>query len=74
MTELLEKAIKTVRDWPAERQDEAAKLLFALGELGDPYAANADELAAIDEALEEVRRGERASTEDVEAAFARFKS
>jgi hypothetical protein len=74
MTKLMEKALDAVRAWPADRQDEAAKLLLALDRLGPgPYQASPEELAAIDEALEQVERGERASPADVEAAFARFR-
>jgi hypothetical protein len=74
MTKLMEKALNAVRAWPADRQDEAAKLLLALDRLGPgPYQASPEELAAIDEALEQVERGERASPAEVEAAFARFR-
>jgi hypothetical protein len=70
MTQLMEKALDAVRAWPADRQDEAAKLLLALDRLGPgPYQASPEELAAIDEALEQVERGERASQADVEAAL-----
>jgi hypothetical protein len=74
MTKLMEKALDAMRAWPADRQDEAAKLLLALDRLGPgPYQASPEELAAIDEALEQVERGERASPAEVEAAFARFR-
>ena len=74
MTKLLEKALDAVRAWPADRQDEAAKLLLALDRLGPgPYQASPEELAAVDDALEQVERGERASPAEVEAAFARFR-
>ena len=74
MTKLMEKALDAVRAWPADRQDEAAKLLLALDRLGPgPYQASPEQLAAIDEALEQVERGERASPAEVEAAFARFR-
>jgi hypothetical protein len=61
MTKLMEKALNAVRAWPADRQDEAAKLLLALDRLGPgPYQASQEELAAIDEALEQVdgRKGQ----------------
>ena len=75
MTKLLEKALDAVRARPADRQDEAAKLLLALDRLGPgPYQASPEELAAVDEALEQVERGERASPAEVEAAFARFRN
>jgi len=38
MTKLMEKALDAVRAWPADRQDEAAKLLLVLDRLGlGPY-------------------------------------
>jgi hypothetical protein len=74
MTTLLEKALERLRAWPQERQDEAAELLLALDRLGPgPYQPSAEELAAIDEALEQVERGEQASPAEVDAAFARFR-
>jgi hypothetical protein len=74
MTKLMEKTLDAVRAWPADRQDEAAKLLLALDRLGPGLCqASPEELAAIDEALEQVERGERASPAEVEAAFARFR-
>lgn len=74
MTKLMEKALEAVRDWPQDRQDEAAALLLALDRLGTtPYRASADELGAIDEALQQVARGERATAAEVEDAFARFR-
>ncbi|MCJ7528504.1 MAG: hypothetical protein MUO37_10445 [Methyloceanibacter sp.] len=70
----MEKALEAVRDWPKDRQDEAAALLLALDRLGTtPYRATADELRAIDEALQQVARGERATPAQVEDAFARFR-
>jgi hypothetical protein len=74
MTTLLNKAIDTVRGWPADRQDEAAELLLALDRLGQgPYTASDDELAAVDEALAQIANGDRASAERVECAFRRFR-
>jgi hypothetical protein len=70
----MEKALEAVRGWPQGLQDEAAKLLLALDELGPaPYAASEEELRAIDEALEQVERGEHATAAEVEAAYARFR-
>ena len=73
MTKLMEEALDAVRAWPADRQDEAAKLLLALDRLGPGPTKPPRELAAVDEALEQVERGERASPAEVEAAFARFR-
>jgi hypothetical protein len=74
MTDLMEKAIAAMRQWGAERQDEAATLLLALDRLGpDAYRASPEELAAIDAALADAARGDFASEADVEAAFTRFR-
>jgi hypothetical protein len=73
MTNLLEKALAVVNRWPASRQDEAAEWLLALDRLGATYVANADELAAVDEALAQAQRREFATDAQVEAAFARFR-
>ena len=48
-------------------------MLLALDKLGTTYTAGADELAAVDEALAQVERGEFASDAEVEAAFQRFR-
>jgi hypothetical protein len=74
MTKLMEKALEAIREWPAEQQNDAAELLLALDRLGaDAYHASPEELAAIDEALAQIERGERATGAEVEAAFARFR-
>jgi predicted transcriptional regulator len=70
MTDLMEKALAAIGRWPTARQDEAAKMLLALDRLGETYLASEDELAAIDEALAQARRGEFATEAEVEAAFA----
>jgi hypothetical protein len=70
----MEKALAAVRRWPVSRQDEAAGLLLALDRLGsETFVASDVELAAIDEALAQVERGEFATDEQVDAAFARFR-
>jgi hypothetical protein len=75
MTKRMEKALAAVRDWSAERQDDAAELLLALDRLGPGfYHASPQELAAVDEALAQLERGERATDAEVEAAFARFRT
>jgi hypothetical protein len=75
MTKLMEKALEAVRGWPQDRQDEAAtRLPLALDQLGPaPYRTSDEELRAIDEALEEIARGERATADEVKAAYARFR-
>ena len=74
MTDLMQKALAAIRNWPAERQDDAAGMLLALDRLGPGgFMASADELRAIDEALSEVKRGEFASPAQVESAYAKFR-
>ena len=71
LKELLERA----KTWPEDAQQELVQLGAEIeGELqaGD-YQATAEELAAIDEALEQVARGEVASEAEVEAAFRTFR-
>ena len=48
-------------------------MLLALDRLGATYTASPDELAAIDEALSQMQRGEFATDAGVEAAFQRFR-
>jgi hypothetical protein len=73
MTDLMEKAIASVRSWPARQQDEAAEILLALDRLGAAYVASEDELRAIDEALAQIEAGEYATDAEVEAAYSRFR-
>ena len=74
MTDLMERALATVRGWPAELQDEAAEILLALDRLGaEPYRVSDSELRAVDEAMAQLERGELATEAEVEAAFARFR-
>ena len=76
MTDLMETAIAAIKNWPVDRQNEAAEILLALDRLGSSgatYHASADELKSIDEALAQAQRGEFASDSEVESAFARFR-
>lgn len=69
----LEKVFEAVRQWPADRQDAAAEILEQMGALeSEPYELSREERADLQEALDEVRRGELASDEDVAAVFARL--
>jgi hypothetical protein len=74
MTDLMDKAIASVRSWPARQQDEAAELLLALDRLGgDAYVASDDELLAIDEALAQVEADDYATDAEIEAAYSGFR-
>lgn len=73
MTDLMEKALASVRSWPARQQEEAAEILLALDRLGaEPYHASDEELRAVDEALAQIEAGQYATDAEVEAAFSRF--
>jgi hypothetical protein len=74
MTELMDKAIASVRSWPARQQNEAAEILLALDRLGaDAYVAGEDEQRAIDEALAQIEAGDYATDAEIEAAYSRFR-
>jgi predicted transcriptional regulator len=68
----LEKAFEAVKTWPADRQEAAAEVLEHMNRLATtPYELSTEELADIEEALAEARRGEFASDAEVAAMFAR---
>ncbi len=73
MTELLEKAVETVRALSSESQDEIARAMLQLASQDDaPEAVDAAHLPAVLKGLEQAGRGEFASDAEVEAAFRRF--
>ncbi|MGQ0592416.1 MAG: hypothetical protein ACT4QB_07115 [Gammaproteobacteria bacterium] len=76
MTKLLDKAIAEVREPPEREQDLAAESLRVFTELAKQgfYRLSPEERAAMEESKEQVRRGELATDEEVEAAFARFRA
>ena len=70
MTKLLEQAIEKVRALPAAEQDEAAEMLFSLiAKRTEPVALDDETRAAVREGLEQARRGEFASDEQIAALF-----
>jgi hypothetical protein len=76
MSKLLDQAIAKVRELPEEEQERAAEALMAFAELakkGD-YKLSPEERAAIEEARAQLRSGELATDDEVEAAFARFRT
>jgi predicted transcriptional regulator len=72
MTKLLEQAISKVRELSAEKQDQLALLLLSMAD-DDEDVGELDEetRAAIQEGLEQARRGEFASDEEVAALWKR---
>jgi predicted transcriptional regulator len=74
MSPKVKNILERVASWPEEdieRLDEAAREIEAVRR--GVYHATDDELAAIDEALAELDRGEVASEAEVRAAFAKFR-
>lgn len=75
MTRTLEEVLRRVETWPRERQERAARLLLALEAAETSvYQLTDEEAADIDEALQEMERGEVASEEEVRAVFNRFRA
>jgi ParB-like chromosome segregation protein Spo0J len=66
--------LRRVETWPEEDQRELAEIARDIeARRSGVYHATTDELQAIDEALGQVARGEVASKEGIEAAFAKFR-
>jgi hypothetical protein len=74
MMPLTKKMLEQVESWPEEDQEELAQFAREIeARRNGVYHAKPEELAAIDEALGQVARGEVASKEEIEAAFATFR-
>jgi predicted transcriptional regulator len=72
MTKLLDKAIEKTRALPDADQDAIALLVLeALESGGEPVSLDADTRAAIDKGLEQARRGDFASDEEIAALWRR---
>jgi hypothetical protein len=70
----LKEVLQRVEAWPEEDQEELAEAAREIeARRTGTYHATPEELAAIDEALGQVARGELASKEEIEAAFAKFR-
>lgn len=64
-----------VRTWPHEQQAELARVAeYIEAQQDSADDEGAETCAAVAEGLEQSRRGEFATDEEVEAAFARFRS
>ena len=74
MTQSVKEILGRVQEWPEEDQHELAEIARDIeARRSGVYHASAEELQAIDEALGQVARGEVATKEAIEAAFARFR-
>jgi DNA-binding transcriptional regulator YdaS (Cro superfamily) len=73
MTKLLEQALELVRKLPPESQDEIARAMLHLATSeAEPEPIDPEHLAAVLEGLAQVRDGQFATDEEIEAAFRRF--
>ena len=73
MTKLLDRALEILRTLPPAQQDEIAHAVLALaGRDDEPEPIDPADLPAVLEGLAQITRGERATPEQVEAAFRRF--
>jgi hypothetical protein len=75
MSKTAKQLLERVASWPdedIEKLEEAARQIEAWRK--GEYHASEDELRAIDEAIAELDRGEVASDEQVQAAFANFRN
>ena len=73
MTKLLQQAVEKLLQLPKERQDELAKMLIDVAAQDlSPYQLTREERKEIETSLEEVKRGEIASDEEVAAMWQRF--
>ena len=65
----IESILERVRTWPPDRQEDAARTLLRMEELGTtPYILSPEE----ERDLAEAEASENASEEEVRAAFERF--
>jgi hypothetical protein len=68
------KLLEQVESWPPEDQEELIEFACEIeARRTGAYHATPEELQAIDEALGQVARGQLASKEEIEAAFAAFR-
>jgi len=76
MTKLFDEAVQAARLLPDEAQDQIARLVLhlAVGTNEEPEEIDPDHLAAVLEGLDEIRRGEIATEEEVAAALRRFEA
>lgn len=73
MTKLLAKALKAVRQLPAEDQDEIARAMLSLAShAGEPEPVDPEDLPAVLHGLAEAQGRAFASEAEIEAAFRRF--
>jgi hypothetical protein len=71
----LKDLLERVRTWPEEAQNELVAVANQIEtELQGDYVASREELEAIDAAIASLDAGEFASSKEIQAAFAKFRS
>jgi hypothetical protein len=71
--EQIDSVLDRVRTWPPERQKDAVRVLLQMEAAGTKVCVLSDEeRAEIEQSLEEARRGEFATDEEVAAVFNRY--
>jgi predicted transcriptional regulator len=72
--EQIEAVLNRVREWPLERQEDAARILMEMEEAGiEEYDLTEEQYAQLDQAIAEADRGEFATGEEVRAVFDRYR-
>lgn len=70
----IDEVLERVRTWPPARQEDAVRMLLEMEAQGtDVYQLSDEERAAIEASMEEARRGEFATDEEVAAVFNRYR-
>jgi predicted transcriptional regulator len=70
--EQIEAVLNRVREWPLERQEDAARILMEMEEAGiEEYDLTEEQYPQLDQAIAEADRGEFATGEEVRAVFDR---
>jgi predicted transcriptional regulator len=66
----VKEVIERVLTWPRERQEDAAQMLLALeAHEGEFYHPDDDEWAAIQQGLDQAKRGETVSADEIAKLF-----
>ena len=74
MMSKLKEVLERAKTWPESDQEELAEVARDIeARRSGVYRATPEELEAIDEALGQIARGELATKEEIEAAFAAFR-
>lgn len=70
----IDEVLDRVRTWPPERQEDAVRVLLEMEAAGTGvYVLSEEERAAIEEGMEQARRGEFATDEEVAELFNRYR-